>query len=533
MTFRLPLIGAKPNRFQLKILQSQKKERWAISGNRAGKTNGCVFDIGLDIAGMHLWRPRFSTRTHAEDLYADFDDYDEETRTVQTVTKPLVFKGDPVWDPEEEFKARAELGMMTWWSGAPDYLNVWKPNSKPLFEEMFEMMGLTVGTGPRQYLWHESDRVYKIQMVAALDGGETYDWKAHVYAKSYDAGEAKFQASGLAGLHLDEEMPELIYNEGGMRLAKGFTRWIVVSLTPVQGLPWIREQIWDPYEMGTLLPSREVLRGSLFDNLENLPADDVDDLLLKYPEGSQEREMRFFGNFIQRTGLVYPDFDLETHVIDDFYPWERKEEVDGKVQTVFNEGWPATYTLYRGIDVGWRNPTACLFAAVNKDGEIFIYDEYYLGDIGLPDHVDNILAKSGSTAFRWTVIDPATEQPDPVTGDSLSNFIAQRGLLTTPGNNRVIEGIAEVTDHLRVHPTTGRASIYICKRCVNGIKEFRTYRWSDQSRMTRGKTNPKETVQKKDDHWLDALRYLVMSHPTHLKAVRTTGEYAGSSRTGY
>ena len=532
MSFRLPLIGSKPNRFQMRIHQSQADERWAISGNRAGKTRGAIDDIGLDITGMHIWRPRFATTVHENDIYAEFDFYDEKVREIVPVTKELVSAGDPVWNAAEEFKGRAEAGEMVVWSGAPDYLNVWKPNSFPLFKEMFEAMGLSEGTGPRQYSWHESDRVFRIQMVTTYEGVE-YDWRATVYAKSYDAGPSKFQASGLATMHFDEEVPYEIYDEATMRLGKGFQRWILVSLTPVIGMPWIREQIWDPFEMGNLLSTRSVIRGSLFDNLENLPAKDVDGLLEKYPEGSQERELRFYGNFIQRTGLVYPDFDLEKHVIPDFYPWERVEEVNGEIVHLENDNWQANYTLYRAIDVGWRNPTACLFAAVNKEGEIFLYDEYYERDIGLPDHVDNIMAKSGSTVFRWSVIDPATEQPDPVTGDSLSNFMAGRGLLTTPGNNRVVEGIAAVTEKLRINPKTGRAGIYFCRRVANTIREMRTYRWSDQSRMTRGRVDPKETVQKKDDHALDAMRYLVMSYPSHLRARKPPDADAGSRRTGY
>ncbi len=519
MTFTLPLIGRKPNRFQLSFHQAQAGERWLFSGNRAGKTDGCVADECMDLFALHLWRPRFSTRVHEADTSVPVEVFSESKMAAEVVDTLLFRAGDPLYDQREEFAGRAAAGRIVWWDAAPDYPNVWKPNNHGLFVAMFGEMGLTEGDGPNQWRWKESERRFILNIQMECEG-EVFEWVGEIWAKSYDAGRSKFQAAGIAGIHFDEEMGEDLYDEGTMRVGKGWDIWMTASMTPVTGMPWIREKIWDPFEIGTLPSWRAVIRGSLFDNLQNLPIASVEKLLEKYPEGSIERKIRIYGEFAMREGLVYPDFSLETHVIDDFWPGD--DEL-------------GTWTLYRALDIGLRNPTACLFAAVNVEGEVYIWDEHYAGEMQLQDHLPAIMAKSGNLAFRFTVIDPASSQRDKITGTSPLTYLAENGLACIPGNNSVVEGITAVADLIRVDKRVGRARLFICRRCSNTIREMRSYRWSRQTVQQSGRVDPSEKVQKKDDHAMDALRYLAASRPSYrddgLKVAED--EYAGNRHTGY
>lgn len=521
--FRLPLVGVKPNRFQLKLHRAQEKERWGICGNRAGKSSGSVHDVVMDGFGVHIWRPRFPTSRHAVDVWRPFEDYDEASRSVVVAPREIHSTGDPLYEQEEELRGRAEMGRLTWWSGAPDYQNVWKPNNYELFVAAFRGIGLKEGTGPNQYEWRETDRVFRIPVsVQSAATGTKYEWLFEVYAKSYASGRELFQGSGIAGFHADEEIPEAIYNESMMRLMKGFELWFLASMTPVDGLPWIKEKIVDTEEIGQLESWRTLIRGSLFDNLQNLPEGEADRILQKFPEGSAERRVRVYGEHVSKTGLIYPEFDIDTHIVDDFKPWASGER------------WRQVWTLYRALDIGYRNPTACLFIAVNKDGEHFVFQEYYEAELKLDQHARNILAMSGKHPFRLTVVDPAASATDPHTGTSSLDFLTQHGLICVPGNNDVVHGIAAVSEMLRVGKS-GRPRLFFCRGCANTIREIRTYRWQDQGRSQVGRLDPREKPMKRNDHAMDTVRYAAMANFTfwddELELAYDT--YIGNSKTGY
>ena len=91
------------------------------------------------------------------------------------------------------------------------------------------------------------------------------------------------------------------------------------------------------------------------------------------------------------------------------------------------------------------------------------------------------------------------------TGRSDQMEYADAGIYTVPGQNAVPAGINRVKTYLE----TGQ--LEICANCSELIDEFRRYRWS--SPKQRGEDDPREKPIKKDDHMLDALRYVVMARP--------------------
>jgi hypothetical protein len=58
--------------------------------------------------------------------------------------------------------------------------------------------------------------------------------------------------------------------------------------------------------------------------------------------------------------------------------------------------------------------------------------------------------------------------------------------------------------------------LHVMANCTQLIDEFRRYHWTKQGRSEH---EAKEAVVKKDDHLLDALRYMVMSRPRRPNAV--------------
>lgn len=152
---------------------------------------------------------------------------------------------------------------------------------------------------------------------------------------------------------------------------------------------------------------------------------------------------------------------------------------------------PPYYRRVYGMDVGW-NRTAALWGAVNPDtGGVVIYDEYYRGQAEPSVHSAAIKGRG-----EWIpgVIDPASRGRSQIDGRKLYDLYQELGLLISKADNAREAGIQRVWEML------SQGQLKVFKSCTNFLSEYRLYR-----RDERGQ------VVKKNDHLMDALRYLVMS----------------------
>jgi hypothetical protein len=63
--------------------------------------------------------------------------------------------------------------------------------------------------------------------------------------------------------------------------------------------------------------------------------------------------------------------------------------------------------------------------------------------------------------------------------------------------------------------------LQLTDRCIHGIHELRTARLPHQTLTQKAKANPKEQIRDKDNHWIDALKYLfIMTHDLRPEEVR-------------
>ena len=103
---------------------------------------------------------------------------------------------------------------------------------------------------------------------------------------------------------------------------------------------------------------------------------------------NKEYEIDFYALSGQR---IWPEFDPSIHVIKPFQI-------------------PRDWNRIRGIDFGQWNPTCCLWGAVDYDGVIYIYKEYYKGGrITAAAHAREIVKMSGNEEYLATYIDPSTK----------------------------------------------------------------------------------------------------------------------------
>lgn len=184
-----------------------------------------------------------------------------------------------------------------------------------------------------------------------------------------------------------------------------------------------------------------------------------------------EREARAKGKPQLGSGAIYPvaEGDVE---IDDFR---------------IPNHWPKVYAL----DVGW-NRTAAVWAAIDDSSDvIYVYSNYYRSQAEPAIHAEAIRSRG-----TWIpgVIDPAARGRSQVDGERLIDSYSNLGLNLQVANNAVESGIMEVWQRL----STGRLRVF--KSCLNWFDEFRVYQRDEKGKIV-----------KKDDHLMDATRYLIMS----------------------
>lgn len=192
-------------------------------------------------------------------------------------------------------------------------------------------------------------------------------------------------------------------------------------------------------------------------------------------------------------GLIYPDFTAKNIIPRGTFTWNPQLPV------------------YAGVDFGFANATAMVFAQVTGDNKIVVFAEWIMSGYTSPETAR--IFKSlpyGEAALRpggWVVGDPAAADA--------RNVWMQNGIPIIAANNSVgltrrteiaddDSGIAKV--RWALSPMGGQVPIlYITEECPILIKQMRVYHTKDVP----DDRNLAETPQKVDDHGPDGLRYLV------------------------
>lgn len=260
---------------------------------------------------------------------------------------------------------------------------------------------------------------------------------------------------------------------------------------------------------------------STLENKQNLPEDYVKGLLAM----PKEWVKRFVeGSHDVFAGQIYDEFNPSIHVLPQ--PFQV----------------PNTWERFRMIDHGQNNPTCCLWAAVDFDSNIYIYQEYYQENDVVSRHVQRINSMSQirttdgdslTDTYAYTVIDPSTHAKTLEKDGyrfSVADEYLDAGIPTIAAQNDVIAGINRVKEYMKIDssryhaflkdpdgdPIMGAPRLYIFPQCENLIEEIAQYKWKSYSGMQVGnpdRDDVKEAPVKRRDHAVDALRYGIMSRP--------------------
>jgi len=324
----------------------------------------------------------------------------------------------------------------------------------------------------------------KDDMVMILHNGTFIEFK------SYEQDVEKYEGTERHICWMDEEPPRDLYESNFMRtISSGINGKLIITCTPLHGLNWIYDELYD--NPRAVPPAVENVHVSIFDN-PHLSKEAIE-TIKQDPAMQDSLDSVLHGMFIPKSGLIYKSWDQDKHVI--------------PAVTTPDKDW----LLAIGMDLHDRNPHGILFLGLNKDNVWTVYDEIYEQCI-ISELAEKIKAKLG---VRWpprlAIADTSLNAPQSITGMSEAQELASKyGIYITEAHKDVQSGILKVTSLL--NPGVGKKpALYITENCRNLIREFKHYVWDEYARR-KDKYNPKEAPRKKDDHLLDALRYVCMAN---------------------
>lgn len=239
------------------------------------------------------------------------------------------------------------------------------------------------------------------------------------------------------------------------------------------GSPKGFNSFYDMYLMGQKEGEYKSWKFSSYDN-PYIPKGEIDQAKLELTEDTFMQE--YMAEFRRFTGLVYKDFDRDKYVkeIKDFDP-------------VF---------YIRGLDRGFRHPSAMPIIAVNKDDVWYQIDEIHEAGLTNPQLFNKINDKCEGKEFELSTMDSAAASDIKDLQDLGLDFLPVKKESGESGVNYVRYKIEKLTERIR----TG--GYYIHPKCEKTIWEFENYKWKE-------KNNPddrdSESPEKINDDMMDSI----------------------------
>lgn len=338
-------------------------------------------------------------------------------------------------------------------------------------------------------------------------------------------GEAKFHFVGLdepgkldsltiSGVSIDEASQTseeaMLKLQGRLRSTKGLRKFILVGNPKGHDFVYryfIKQDcfkpIVNPFTRKTISveDQRRNYRIIVAPSTENvhLPPNYVAQMLSTYSPERIQRDI--MGSFDAFQGQIYTEFRRDTHVVKPF-------------------AIPSEWVKFIGADHGYTNPAAFIWCAMDYDGNIYAYREFYQSEWIIEEIVKGrinqkgIVELNGNDKIEGVWIDPSTRANRGKDSDyqTYMDHLPKDWSLFL-ANNEVATGIDRVKGYLKVSPRTKKPKLFIFDTCTNLIDELVKYRWKELPPGSTATQNQKEEPVKKDDHAVDAFRYAIMSRP--------------------
>lgn len=317
-----------------------------------------------------------------------------------------------------------------------------------------------------------------------------------ITCKSADSGREKFQAASVDLIWIDEECEVEIFDECYQRTSDCAGK-ILITLTPLTDVssgartPWVYD-LYQEWQEGK--KDRFFVTLSVLDN-PHVPAEEKERLKEKWA-GHFEERARLYGEFVQRSGLVYNMWDHRVHMVKPF-------EV------------PRHWRRVACIDPAATGTTACIWCGVHPNGDLYFYREYYEADHIVSEHAKNILVRNTGDHIDIWLIDPKWgSQRNAETYKTNQQLYRDAGIPVRLAEVGEDYGLNASREYLfaTTNKTASHPRAYFFSDLGNFRWEIEHYVWDFISRGE-NKGQSKDKPRKRNDHLMNAFQYVCALRP--------------------
>jgi len=204
------------------------------------------------------------------------------------------------------------------------------------------------------------------------------------------------------------------------------------------------------------------------------------------------------GDWDALEGQFFSEFNRRIHVIEPFdipHDWKR----------------------YRAMDEGYNDPFVCLWIAMDREGNAYVYREFVKSQLLSHEQAQRVIELTGNERIDYTVGDTSFWNKGKADGKAPYEVFLEHGIPMIQATKERVNGWKRIREWLHVFddtdPVTGEtfknSRLKIFNTCRNLIEALPA--------MIFDETYPEDIEEHPLDHTPDALRYWAMSRPAPTK----------------
>lgn len=193
------------------------------------------------------------------------------------------------------------------------------------------------------------------------------------------------------------------------------------------------------------------------------------------------------GNWDVFEGQFFTEWNREVHIIKSF-------------------AIPETWKKFRAYDYGRENPACCLWMALDYDGNVYVYREWYKSGLNADEQAKEIIRLSGTERYEYSVADAAifanTGIIDKSGGETIAEVFVRNGITFIPTSKRRVDGWNMLHQYLAYTPEK-QPKLKFFETCYNCIETIPS--------LIHDEIKPEDVNSDGEDHCADTIRYYLMS----------------------